>query len=173
LDLQIKRYDFCKIGLNSDSDFYLKICLNTGRPRGCFLLEDTGSGGSPSWSVRSKEDWTREINRYSPLKWIYQIHWILFGRPGLNWRGAHRSNLGFRPSSPARRAEGGQRRRYSDSWTTATSRQDAGGRGGLGSLVDVLDCVRTKEREAAGDARGDDVLRDRDAALDLLQNKTN
>jgi hypothetical protein len=24
-----------------------------------------------------------------PLKWIYQIHWILFGRPGLEWRGAH------------------------------------------------------------------------------------
>jgi hypothetical protein len=45
-----------------------------------------------------------------PLKWIYQIHWILFGRPGLKWRGAHQLNLGFRPSSPARRAGGLLRR---------------------------------------------------------------
>jgi hypothetical protein len=40
-------------------------------------------------------------------------------------------------------------------------------------VVEDFDCFQAKEREAAGDARGEDVLRDRDAALDLLQNKTN
>jgi hypothetical protein len=58
-----------------------------------------------------------------PLKWIYQIHWILFGRPGLKWRGAHRSNLGFRPSSPARRAGVDLRRGYNGFQMTAMTRR--------------------------------------------------
>jgi hypothetical protein len=66
LDAGIKRYDFCKIGLNSDSDFDLKICLNTGRPRGCFLLEDTGLGGLAFWSVGSYGIWMAQI-------WLYRF----------------------------------------------------------------------------------------------------
>jgi hypothetical protein len=64
LDAGIKRYDFCKIGLNSDSDFYLKICLDLGRPRGRFLLVCTGSTGSRIEAVRSYADWMNQMAPY-------------------------------------------------------------------------------------------------------------
>jgi hypothetical protein len=84
----------------------------------------------------------------SSLKWFDLNHEIQIGRSRTEERGAHRIRLGFRPSSPARRIEGGRRWRYSDSWTTASSQQDAGGRGGLGCMVFFLDCFQTRRREA-------------------------
>jgi hypothetical protein len=57
LDLWIKRYEFTKIGVKSDSNFYLNFCLNQGRPRGSSSLEGTGSAGSVTWDARSNEIW--------------------------------------------------------------------------------------------------------------------
>jgi hypothetical protein len=76
--------------------------------------------------------------RTPSFKWFYQIYWILIERPGSKVRELTGLKLGFRPSSPARRAEGGRRRRYSDFWTTASSRQDAGGGGELGCDGEVI-----------------------------------
>jgi hypothetical protein len=52
------------------------------------------------------------------------------------------------------RTGGGWRRCYSDSWTTATSRQDAGGRGGLGCMVSFLDCFQMRKGATARDDAG-------------------
>jgi hypothetical protein len=48
---------------------------------------------------------------------------------------------------------------------TASSQQDAGGRGGLGCVVSFLDCFQTRRREAAGEARYGGDLRSRTSAL--------
>jgi hypothetical protein len=40
-------------------------------------------------------------------------------------------------------------------------------------LVGVVDCLRNRRRAPAGDARGDDVLREISGELDWLQNKRN
>jgi hypothetical protein len=50
-------------------------------------------------------------------------------------------------------ARGGRRRGPGDSWTTAMSRQDAGGRSGLGSVNSALDCFQKKEMRTAGGVR--------------------
>jgi hypothetical protein len=38
-------------------------------------------------------------------------------------------------------------------------------------LVGVVDCLRNRRKALAGDARGDDVLRESSGELDWLQNK--
>jgi hypothetical protein len=97
--------------------------------------------------------------RTPSFKWFYQIYWILIERPGSKERELTGLKLGFRPSSPARRAEGGRRRRYSDSWTMASSRQDAGGGGELGCVVSLLDSFQMPKGATAGDVDGDCELR--------------
>jgi hypothetical protein len=46
LDSWIKSYEFLKIWIKSDSNFYLKLCLNRKPTRGVILLDDTISDGS-------------------------------------------------------------------------------------------------------------------------------
>jgi hypothetical protein len=46
-----------------------------------------------------------------------------------------------------------------DSWMTAWRRRASGWHGDLVCLIDVLDCVQMKEREAAGDRRRSGMLR--------------
>jgi hypothetical protein len=64
LDQQIKRYDFSKFWLKSDSKFYFDSSLNWRLTRGAFSLADAGSIGSAIWNVGSKEVWTHKIDRY-------------------------------------------------------------------------------------------------------------
>jgi hypothetical protein len=54
---------------------------------------------------------------------------------------------------------GDLRRASGDSWTTTWLRRASGCHGDLVRLIDVLDCVQTKEREAAGDRRRGGMLR--------------
>jgi hypothetical protein len=61
-ELQIKRYEFCKIELKSDLKFYFEIILIQTGPRGRFLLVRTGSTGSRLWIVGSKGDWADQID---------------------------------------------------------------------------------------------------------------
>jgi hypothetical protein len=53
LDLQIKRYDFCKIGIKSGLKSKFEIVFNRELPCGVLLLVDTGLDGSDFWVVGS------------------------------------------------------------------------------------------------------------------------
>jgi hypothetical protein len=50
-ELQTKRYELSKFGLNSDSNFYLNFVLNRGSTCGGFLLGHTDSGESDLGAV--------------------------------------------------------------------------------------------------------------------------
>jgi hypothetical protein len=63
-ELQIKRYELPKFGLNSDSNFYLNSVLNRGSTHGGFILGHTDSGGSDLGAVGSYVNQTDLIRWY-------------------------------------------------------------------------------------------------------------
>jgi hypothetical protein len=75
------------------------------------------------------------------LKWIYQIHWISFGLPGLKERELTELKLGFRrvlrrglPGGQRRRAPGGLR----DDWRCGRGEEEDGEPVGLIGDVEIF-----------------------------------
>jgi hypothetical protein len=63
-ELQIKSYEFPKIQLKSDLNFYFEFCFNQKSPRVCFLLVRNGSVGSVMRAAGSYENQTHGIAPY-------------------------------------------------------------------------------------------------------------
>jgi hypothetical protein len=87
-----------------------------------------------------------------PLKWIYQIHWILFGQPGLKERELTGLKLGFRPPAVRLRLGMDASDVSEGLWATAGLRRSSARRGELGSVVVVEIRFQREVRKVAGGA---------------------